>query len=164
MIILGADPGLHGAIAIFNTETGDMAIDDMPIFSLKRGGKTKNELDPSSLARIIDPWSARIQCAFVEQVGAMPSEGVSSVFSFGKSYGILIGILAAKFIPVTFVAPIVWKKAMKVSASKDGARARASQVFPRHSGLWTRVKDDGRAESALIAAWGAHVLATESLT
>ena len=67
-------------------------------------------------------------------------------------------VVAANFIPLTMVAPLKWKRALGVPADKDGARARASQLLPAHAGLWCRVKDDGRAEAALIAYYGVTVL------
>ncbi|MGE5548417.1 MAG: hypothetical protein ACM33T_16045 [Solirubrobacterales bacterium] len=93
--------------------------------------------------------------AFVEAVGAMPGQGVSSVFAFGKVFGLVLGILAANFIPHTLVPPQRWKRTLGVPADKDGARARASQLLPAHAGLWCRAKDDGRAEAALLAYFGA---------
>jgi crossover junction endodeoxyribonuclease RuvC len=84
----------------------------------------------------------------------MPGQGVSGVFAFGKAYGVVIGVLAAHGVPMTFVSPVKWKKALQVPASKDGARARASQLLPQAASEWPLVKDSGRAEAALIAYWG----------
>ena len=108
-----------------------------------RGGKTKRELDAHALARLIG--DRRPGHAFVELVGAMPGQGVSSVFAFGKSFGVVIGVPAALGIPFTLISPQVWKGALGVSAGKDGARARASQLMPAAAHHWTRVRDDGRA-------------------
>lgn len=157
MIVCGVDPGLSGALAFYGTlDTGISPIDcltyDMPTLSLVRGGKNKREVDAHSLARLLK--SRPIDHAFLEQVGAMKAQGVSSMFSFGKSYGIVIGVLATLEIPMTLVPPVRWKKAMAVPAAKDGARARASQLMPAFAWQWTRVKDDGRAEAACIALYG----------
>lgn len=155
MIVVGIDPGLSGAIC-FDQDTLGRDMMDVPTFSLSRNGKNKREVDAVALAA---GWRFNpVGHAFIEQVGAMPGQGVSSVFAFGKSYGILIGVLAARGVPMTFVNPRVWKKALGVPASKDGARARASQLMPESAHLWTRVKDDGRAEAALIAYWGRRAL------
>jgi crossover junction endodeoxyribonuclease RuvC len=108
-----------------------------------RGGKTKRELDTHALARLIG--DRRPGHAFVELVGAMPGQGVSSVFAFGKSFGVVIGVPAALGIPFTLISPQVWKGALGVSAGKDGARARASQLMPAAAHHWTRVRDDERA-------------------
>lgn len=158
MICIGVDPGLSGALAVFDAEARALEVFDIPTLTLARNGKNKREVDHYALARIVDDITGRHRHAhaFVEQVGAMPGQGVSSVFAFGKSYGVIIGVLAAQFVPITFVNPRVWKGALKVPAAKDGARAIASALFPRETGRWTRVKDDGRAEAAMIALWGSR--------
>ena len=157
MIIAGCDPGLSGAVALLDAATGAVIdILDMPTLALSRSGKAKRELDPHALAGAIG--RDRIAHAFVEQVGAMPGQGVSSVFSFGKSYGVVIGVLATLGVPMTFVAPAVWKRALQVPAAKDGARARASQLLPAAAAHWPLVKHDGRAEAALIATYGLRTL------
>lgn len=153
-ITLGIDPGLSGAIAFLDLAAGRLEVHDVPTFTLGRGGKMKREVDTVGLARLIDAGGP-ISHAYVEQVGAMPGQGVASMFAFGKVFGIILGILAAGFVPLTLVTPQKWKRALGVPAEKDGARARASQLLPAHAALWTRVKDDGRAEAAMIALWGA---------
>lgn len=160
MIILGIDPGLSGALCFDDGEARHIV--DIPTFSLARNGKNKREVDAIKLASAWHEHRPRIGHAFVEQVGAMPGQGVSSVFAFGKSYGILIGILAANGVPVTFVAPKVWKKQLGVPSSKDGARARASELMPETAGEWRLAKHDGRAEAALIAYWGRQTLVSIS--
>ncbi|MGH7095602.1 MAG: hypothetical protein ACREFB_18980 [Stellaceae bacterium] len=158
MIICGLDPGLSGAVALLDAAGGAVIdIVDMPTLALSRGGKNKREVDPHALAAALG--RDRIGHAFVERVGAMPGQGVSSVFSFGKSYGVLIGVLATLGIPYSFVAPAVWKRALQVPAAKDGARARASQLLPAAAHHWPLVKHDGRAEAALIGLWGMRSLA-----
>lgn len=157
MIVAGIDPGLSGAVAFLDAASGSVIdIADMPTLMLSRGGKAKRELDAHALARLIG--ESVPGHAFIEQVGAMPGQGVSSVFSFGKSYGVVIGILAALGVPMTFVAPAVWKKALGVPAVKDGARARASQLMPSVASQWPLVKHDGRAEAALIGHYGLPTL------
>lgn len=151
MRIVGIDPGLSGAVAVFGDGGGLLGVDDFPVFVLPRGGKKKREVDAVALSVLLD---GSIDHAFVEQVGAFPGQGVSGVFAFGKVYGVVIGILAARLVPVTFVNPRTWKKALAVPAAKDGARARASQLMPANADLWSRVRDDGRAEAALIGYWG----------
>jgi crossover junction endodeoxyribonuclease RuvC len=83
----------------------------------------------------------------------MPRQGVASSFNFGKSYGIVLGVLGALDVPVTHPTPAAWKKAMGVTADKASSRRRATDLWPAMSGTFARVKDDGRAESALIARW-----------
>lgn len=157
-MILGFDPGLDGAFAALYDST--LSVADMPTNTIKRGGKSKRELDLGQLTALVKLALAGEDNAhaFVEQVGAMPGQGVSSMFSFGKSYGSILGILAALRVPVTLVPPARWKKALQVPQGKDAARHRASQLFPQHAELWPLVKHDGRAESALIAEYGRRCL------
>lgn len=155
MIILGVDPGLGGAICLYHS-TEVVEVHDIPTFALSRNGKNKREVDAVALANLIGERVAGH--AFVEKVNAMPGQGSTSMFAFGKSYGVIIGVLAAYGVPMTFVAPRVWKKALGVPADKDGARARASQLMPENAWLWPLVKHDGRAEAALIAYWGVRTL------
>src|SRR5258708_45591 len=127
MIIAGLDPGLSGAVALLDTADGSVDVFDVPTLALTRGGKNKREVDSHALVRLL---GRRIGHAFIERVGAMPGQGVSGVFAFGKAYGIAIGILATLGTPMTFVSPVTWKRALQVPAAKDGARARASQLMP----------------------------------
>lgn len=153
-MILGIDPGLTGALALFNPDTGALEVHDVPTHKLMRGGKAKGEVDVYALANLLDLLASDVKVAWIEQVHSLPGQGVSSVFSFGKTTGILIGTVAAHFVRIEQVPPAVWKRVLKVPAAKDGARARASQVFPRFAHLWARAKDDGRAEASLIAYYG----------
>ena len=89
--VLGIDPGLSGACALYIPTTGALTVFDMPTLALSRGGKAKREPDAVELARLIDA-AGPIAHAFVEQVGAMPGQGVSSVFAFGKVFGLALGI------------------------------------------------------------------------
>lgn len=154
-IILGIDPGLDGALAFMGPDQ-DVTIHDIPTHRLKRGGKVKREVDLTELARILDAAASTIAHVFLEQAGAMPKQGVTSSFAFGKGYGSILGIVAANFLPLTLVSPRRWKKALQVPKAKDGARARASQLLPRAAGNWPLVKHDGRAEAALIALYGSR--------
>jgi len=158
MTLLGIDCGLSGALAFMDAVPGSMPrVHDMPTLSLTRGGKNKREIDAHVLADLLGAQT--IGHAFVELAGPRPLQNVSGVFSSGKGYGIVIGVLATLGVPFTFVAPQKWKKALGVPAAKDGARARASQLMPGAAHQWQRVKDDGRAESALISLWGQQYLA-----
>ena len=156
MILMGADPGLSGALAFLDTDSGDLEILDMP--TLKAGTGGKRIIDLATLAREIDARSDYVRHAFVEAVSTRPGEGAVGAFSFGQGFGALCGIIVANFIPRTFVRPAVWKKALGVPAAKDAARDRASQLLPQHAAQWARVKDDGRAEAALIAYYGSKKL------
>lgn len=151
-VIIGIDPGASGAIAVINDGRFD-EVRDMPTIEVKRGPRTINEVSPSGLASLI-PMNA--SHAFVEKVGAMPGQGVSSMFAFGNYYGMIQGILAAKGIPYTLVTPQKWQKDMSVREGKDGARERARQLLPDSAEYLTRVKDHGRADAILIALWGSR--------
>jgi len=157
-IILGVDPGLSGGLAFYDPTTDGLTVLEMPVHRLERGGKLKREIDAIELARLVDAYGPVGQ-AIVERVGSMPGQGVASSFAFGKSYGIVLGILAANFIPVELVPPTVWKRAMgiAVGAGKDASRARASALLPRFAAEWARVKDDGKAEAVLLALYGARL-------
>ena len=149
--IIGIDVGLSGAIAMMQGETLT-GIVDMPTVSLTRNGKAKRQISIPELIAIIDEFKA--DEAYIEKVFAMAGQGVTSVFSFGRSLGAIEGVIAARSIKATLITPQTWQKAMGVSGGKDGARARAMEVFPWNVDYFKRVKDDGRADAALIAAWG----------
>jgi crossover junction endodeoxyribonuclease RuvC len=153
MIILGIDPGLSGAMAFLDTGTGMIAVEDMPTVEVKRNNKLKREVSPQLVAAII--IKRHVGAAYLEKVNAMAGQGVSSVFSFGRSAGIMEGVLAAFDIPTTLVTPQAWQKAMGVRDGKDGSRERAMQLFPASAELFQRKKDDGRSDAALIAKYGA---------
>lgn len=162
--ILAIDPGLSGAVAVYWPATGAVQIHDMPTVQAGKGKTSKRIIDIQALARIIDDLNKdAITHCYLEQVGTRPGEGAVGAFSFGEGVGIIRGILAANFIPVTRIAPSVWKKALGVPAAKDGARARASELLPRHAGQWARVKDDGRAEAAMLGIYGARQLAIQEM-
>jgi len=152
MTILGIDPGLEGAFCFFDGTTAEIV--DTPVLAVQRGGKAKRDLDPHQIAQIIA--ARKPDQAFVELVGAMPGQGVSSTFAFGKGFGIVIGVLAALGVPFTLVPPSTWKKALQVPIGKDAARQRASQLLPAASHQWPLKKHDGRAEAALIALYGSR--------
>lgn len=152
-VILAIDPGASGALAFFNPASGMLDVEDMPTLEVNRGNKMKREISPQMLAGIIA--SRKPDRAIIELVGAMPGQGVTSMFAFGKSYGICIGICAGLQIPIEHVTPAKWKKSVGAREGKDGNRMRAAEVFPAYAHLFRRVKDDGRADAALICFWAA---------
>lgn len=149
--IIGIDVGLNGAIAMMQGETLT-GIFDMPTVSLTRNGMAKRQISIPELVEIIKTFQP--DEAYCERVFAMSGQGVTSVFSFGRSLGAIEGILGARLIKTTLVTPQIWQKAMGVSGGKDGARARAMEVFPWNVDYFKLKKHDGRADAALIAAWG----------
>jgi len=150
MIVMAIDPGLSGAIAVF---IDDVLIDvvDMPTHELTRNGKAKRQIAAADLAGIFTQHDPRH--VIVEKVSAMPGQGVTSMFSFGRSLGVVEGIVAAYDIPVTYVTPGVWTKGIGRGAGKDASRSRACELYPSHQKQFARVKDDGRADAVLIGAW-----------
>lgn len=152
-MILGIDPGLKGALAFFDYEKGELTIFDMPVNEVERNGKKKRELSPQQLALLLR--GVDVRRAIVEKVAARPGQGVTSMFGFGRSFGVVEGVLAALNIPVTYVTPQEWRKSMHVREGKDGSRQRACELFPKYADSFARVKDDGRAEACLIAYHGA---------
>ena len=154
MIYIGIDPGLNGAIAFLDTEKGHLSVVDMPTFEVKRNNKFKREVSPHGISDVLS-LSQKISGVVLERVGAMPGQGVTSVFSFGRSVGVIEGVLAAEHIPVSIVTPQAWQKAAGVRGGKDGARQRACELFPNYAGLFARKKDDGRADAACMAWYAA---------
>jgi crossover junction endodeoxyribonuclease RuvC len=154
VIYIGIDPGLSGAIAVFDMDAGHLSIIDMPVVEVERNGKKKRELSPAMLANVLS-LIGKPSTALVERVGAMPGQGVSSVFSFGRSLGTIEGALAALQIPMTLVPPQQWQKGCGVRGGKDGSRQRAAELFPNFAGLFSRKKDDGRADAACLAWFAA---------
>ena len=148
---LGIDVGLNGAIAL--VQNGDLiGVVDMPTVTLDRNGKAKRQVSVPELVQIVkdfDPTDA-----YTERVFAMSGQGVTSVFSFGRSLGVVEGVLGALKIKNSLVTPQTWQKGIAVSGGKDGSRARAMELFPDQMALFKRVKDDGRSDAALIALWG----------
>jgi len=148
---LGIDVGLNGAIAL--VVDGELiSVVDMPTVTLDRNGKAKRQVSVPELVQIVkdfDPTDA-----YVEKVFAMAGQGVTSVFSFGRSLGVVEGVLTTLKIKTTLMTPQTWQKGLGMTGGKDGSRARAMELFPEQTALFKRVKDDGRSDAALIALWG----------
>lgn len=153
MRVLGIDVGLNGALALI--EDGQLLeVHDMPTVTLERNSKTKRMVNANALSLIIRGSKADV--AYLERLSAMPGQGVTSMFSMGQSLGVVLGILAAYQIATTTIPPRTWQKALDVPQGKDGSRYRAAQLFPESAELFKRVKDDGRSDATLIAAYGAR--------
>jgi crossover junction endodeoxyribonuclease RuvC len=151
--IIGIDPGATGAVAILDHEGDLIEVWDIPTVALGAKG-TKKRISPEMLASELRNWQDAAVC-YLEQVAARPGQGVSSMFAFGESLGIIRGILAGMSIPVVLVTPAKWKRDMILpTSSKEYSRQRAAQNWPKHAGEFARVKDDGRAEAALLGLWG----------
>ena len=146
--IVGFDPGLSGAAAVIDHDGDLVAVFDLPVM----GDGKAARIDANLLARLIGEFAPAK--AVVEQVGSMPKQGVASTFAFGRAVGVLAGVLGALSVPTAYVPPGTWKRSYRLSASKEDARRRAIELWPRQAHLFARKKDHGRAEAALIAKWG----------
>ena len=145
--IMGLDPGISGAVAFyFPDQRAAISAYDVPVV-----GK---EINASALCDLIKKYAPDL--AVVEIVHSMPRQGVSSSFNFGVSYGIAKGVLGALQIPVIFVTPGKWKKHFSLTSDKEKSRALAISTWP-FSDHFRRKKDDGRAEAALLALYGAQI-------
>ncbi|OUW48232.1 MAG: crossover junction endodeoxyribonuclease [Candidatus Pelagibacter sp. TMED196] len=153
MRIIGIDPGLSGGIAILDDlKIFDMY--DMPIMS--EGKKNKNQLNSAQLANIIKKNIISIEDTFliVEQVSAMPGQGVTSMFNFGQTFGSIKGICAALNLPIFFVRPAKWKKHFDlINSSKDASRTKVIEMYPSISPRLSRKKDVNKADAILIARY-----------
>ena len=152
--VLGIDIGSQGAVALL-TPAGDLLeVVDMPI--LRDGPKGRPNVSAALLADIV--LRAHATTAFVEFVGARPGEGPTGAFAFGRSRGVIEGVCAAAGLPVAFLTPAHWKRLVGIppgkEGAKDAARSEAIRRWPGHAATFARVKDDGRAEAALIAIAG----------
>src|SRR5262245_42209026 len=149
-IIIGADIGLAGALAIFH---GDALAEVCDFPCLNDGPARRRSINAPLLANFI--YCSHATAAFIEQVGPRPGEGTVSSFAFGRAKGLCEGILAAAGVPVTWITPQQWKRIVGIAPGKDGAkeaaRAEAIRRWPDKADWFAKVKDHGRAEAALIA-------------
>ena len=155
MIIIGIDPGISGSICFF--EDGKVTdIVEMP--NMADGKKNKRQVNG---AQIYNESSSRIKNfnkedikVVIEQVSAMPGQGVTSMFNFGQSFGVLKGICSAMQLPMYFVRPAKWKKYFNlINSEKDASRTKAIQIFPYISAQLSRKKDANKADAILIASF-----------
>jgi len=155
MLYLGIDPGFTGAIACHDGDTGGLVVLDMPILVAKSG---KKEIDHVALFdSLTPPDDGRRVIAYLEQVHSMPKQGLSSTFRFGQGYGALQMALLAHRTSTVDVTPQKWKKHFGLQRDKGASRGLATQRFPAYAHLFKRVKDDGRAEAALIALYAKEI-------
>lgn len=156
MKFMGIDPGAFGAVAILDKDSRELVIIDMPTLKVKRGPRVVNQVDGHMLADALRGHATADTSALIEKVHAMPGQGVSSMFSFGRAAGIVEGVLAGLSIPFELIPPATWTKSMRTFGGKDGSRQRAQELFPDYAHLFARKKDDGRAEAALLACYAAE--------
>jgi crossover junction endodeoxyribonuclease RuvC len=153
VIIAGIDPGIGGAVAFLDpADFAGLEVVDMPVLVLARN---KRAVDTHAIAALL---ARPLDHVFLESASARPGQGTVSMFGYGRSLGVVEGVIATHGIPCTEVPPAKWKRTLGVPAAKDGSRARASQLLPVSAHLWQLKKSHGRAEAALLALYGARQL------
>lgn len=156
MIVLGVDPGLSGAIASYDGTT--LMVEDMPTIQFKGTKKMKTRIVLAELVDIMNIQFSGADHGYIEDVSAMPGQGVTSMFNFGTSFGIAQMAIAMLGIPVTPVSPMKWKMEMGLNSDAEKSRNRALQLFPNSVEKFKRKMDHNRAEAALIAWYGYKML------
>ncbi len=153
MIIFGIDPGVSGAICVLK-ERMILEVYEMP--TMIDGKKNKRQVNGAEVTNIFlkdlnNEYKAKV---VVEHVTAMPGQGVTSMFNFGQSFGVLKGICAALKLPIYFVRPVKWKKHFNlIKTNKDASRTKVIEIFPYISSKISRKKDSNKADSILIAKY-----------
>ena len=155
MLIIGIDPGITGSICFF--EDGKI-IDVVEMQNMPEGKKNKRQVNGAQIyneisKKIIGLKKQNIK-VIIEQVSAMPGQGVTSMFNFGQSFGVLKGICSAMQLPVYFVRPAKWKKYFNlINSEKDASRTKAIEIFPHFSPNLSKKKDSNKADAILIASF-----------
>ena len=151
MRIIGIDPGLSGAIAVLDNNKV-LKIYDMPVMA--EGKKNKRQLNSAQLVNIIkENIENREEInVVVEQVNAMPGQGVTSMFNFGQTFGAIKGVCAALNLPIFFIRPSKWKKYFElINSSKDSSRTKAIEMYPSIANQLSKKKDVNKSDAILIA-------------
>jgi crossover junction endodeoxyribonuclease RuvC len=155
MLIIGIDPGISGSICFF--EDGKI-LDVVEMPTMTDGKKNKRQVNGAQIyneisKRILKTEKKNLR-VIIEQVSAMPNQGVTSMFNFGQSFGILKGICSAMQLPMYFVRPAKWKKYFGlINSEKDASRTRAIEMFPYFSSQLSKKKDSNKADAILIASF-----------
>ena len=161
MKIIGIDPGLSGAIAILDDKKV-LGLFDMPVMA--DGKKNKRQLNSAQLVNILNDntINSEEKVVVVEQVNAMPGQGVTSMFNFGQSFGAIKGVCAALKLPIYFVRPSKWKKYFElINSSKDSSRTKAIEMYPKLSNQLAKKKDVNKSDAILIARFFSETRLTE---
>jgi len=163
MLIIGIDPGISGSICFF--QDGKI-VDVVEMPTMIEGKKNKKQVNGSQIFNEISEKIKKLDKkeikVVIEQVSAMPGQGVTSMFNFGQSFGILKGICSAMQLPMYFVRPIKWKKYFNlINSEKDASRTRAIEIFPYFSSQLSKKKDSNKADAILIASFFYETYKTE---
>ena len=163
MLIIGIDPGISGSICFF--QDGKI-VDVVEMPTMTEGKKNKKQVNGSQIFNEISEKIRKLDKkeikVVIEQVSAMPGQGVTSMFNFGQSFGILKGICSAMQLPMYFVRPAKWKKYFNlINSEKDASRTKAIEIFPYFSSQLSRKKDSNKADAILIASFYYETYKTE---
>ena len=155
MLIIGIDPGISGSICFLHN---GRIIDVIEMPTMTDGKKNKKQVNGSQIyneiAKRIEQTDKKDIKVIIEQVSAMPGQGVTSMFNFGQSYGILKGMCSAMQLPMYFVRPAKWKKYFNlINSEKDASRTKAIEIFPYFSSNLAKKKDSNKADAILIASF-----------
>ena len=155
MLIIGIDPGISGSICFF--EDGKI-IDVVEMPTMIEGKKNKRQVNGSQIYNEISKRIHKLENheirVIIEQVSAMPGQGVTSMFNFGQSFGILKGICSSMQLPMYFVRPAKWKKYFNlINSQKDASRTKAIEIFPYFSRQLSKKKDSNKADAILISSF-----------
>ena len=163
MKIIGIDPGLSGAIAVLENNKV-LNIFDMPV--MPEGKKNKRQLNSAQLVKLLKDNIAKNEeiSVVVEQVNAMPGQGVTSMFNFGQTFGAIKGICAAIGLPIFFVRPAKWKKHFElINSSKDASRTKVIEMYPSLAEKLSKKKDVNKSDAILIARYYSETRFKEDL-
>ena len=155
MLIIGIDPGITGALCFF--EDGEIKdIIEMP--SMAEGKKNKRQINGpqiyNEISSRVENFNKKNIAVVIEQVSAMPGQGVTSMFNFGQSFGVLKGVCSAMQLPMHFVRPNKWKKYFNlIKTEKDASRTKVIEIFPYISSKLSKKKDSNKADAILIASF-----------
>ena len=155
MLIIGIDPGISGSICFFEDGVVKDVV-EMP--TMTEGKKNKRQVNGSQVYNEISKRIKKIDKkdirVIIEQVSAMPGQGVTSMFNFGQSFGILKGICSAMQLSMYFIRPAKWKKYFNlINSEKDASRTKAIEIFPYYSSYLSKKKDSNKADAILIASF-----------
>jgi crossover junction endodeoxyribonuclease RuvC len=155
MLIIGIDPGISGSMCFF--EDGKI-LDVVEMPTMTEGKKNKRQVNGSQVYNEISKRIKQVDKkdikVIIEQVSAMPGQGVTSMFNFGQSYGILKGMCSAMQLPMYFIRPAKWKKYFSlINSEKDASRTKAIEIFPYFSSNLSKKKDSNKADAILIASY-----------
>ena len=155
MIIIGIDPGIAGAICFFSNGN---VIDVIDMPTMAEGKKNKKQVNGrqifNEISSIKNKFLNEPLNVVIEQVSAMPGQGVTSMFNFGQSFGVIKGICSAMELPIFYVRPAKWKKHFNlINSEKDASRTKVIEMFPKISQQLSRKKDNNKADAILIAQY-----------